>query len=99
MIEKTARKIHTVASLTREIKTLLEESFSFVWVCGEISNYALPSSGHSYFTLKDSDAVISCVMFRNQRSGLKFQPGNGMRVFGLARLSVYAPRGQLSAYL
>jgi len=93
MTEKTVRHIYTVSKLTREIKILLEETYPFIWVTGEISNYAVPSSGHSYFTLKDQQAIISAVMFKNQKGKLKFEPENGMKIIGLARLSVYEPRG------
>lgn len=91
--------IYTVSGLTREIKELLEESYPFVWITGEISNYALPSSGHSYFSLKDDNAVISCVMFRNQRKRLQFNPENGMKITGLGRLSLYEPRGSYQIIL
>ncbi len=90
---KTSGHMYTVSSLTGEIKTLLEEQFPFVWVTGEISNHALPASGHCYFTLKDTSAVISAVMFKHQRRNLKFDLHNGMKVFGLARISLYEPRG------
>jgi exodeoxyribonuclease VII large subunit len=85
--------IYSVTLLTREIKTLLEDRFPFVWVTGEISNCATPASGHSYFSLKDDQAVIRGVMFKNQKRSLKFTLENGMRVMGLARLSVYEPQG------
>jgi len=85
--------IYTVSTLTREIKLLLEERFPFLWITGEISNYAVPVSGHSYFSLKDNGAVISCVMFKNQKRALKFVPESGMKIMGLARISVYEPRG------
>jgi exodeoxyribonuclease VII large subunit len=85
--------IYTVSALTREIKLLLEERFVFLWITGEISNYATPASGHSYFSLKDANAVISCVMFKNQKRGLKFSPESGMKIMGLARISLYEPRG------
>jgi exodeoxyribonuclease VII large subunit len=91
--EKNNGHMYTVTSLTREIKFLLEERFPFLWVTGEISNFATPASGHSYFSLKDDTAVISCVMFKNQKRGLKFRPESGMKVIGLARISLYEPRG------
>ncbi len=93
MTLKQVRQIYTVSKLTKDIKSLLEETFVFVWVTGEISNYAVPYSGHAYFTLKDNNAVISCVMFKNQKLRLKFDLENGLKIFGMARLSVYEPRG------
>ena len=93
MAEKTTGHIYTVSKLTREIKTLLEETYPFIWVTGEISNFAIPGSGHCYFTLKDQTAVISCVMFKNQNLKLKFSMESGMHIVGLARLALYEPRG------
>jgi exodeoxyribonuclease VII large subunit len=93
MTEKQSRHIYTVSKLTKEIKSLLEDTYPFIWVTGEISNYAVPGSGHSYFTLKDHNAVISCVMFKNQKLRLKFDLENGLKIFGMARISLYEPRG------
>ena len=86
-------QMYTVSRLSREIKSLLEEKFPFVWISGEISNCATPASGHSYFTLKDETSVIQCVMFKNQKRSLKFSLENGLKIFGLARLTLYEPRG------
>lgn len=93
MAEHKTSRIYSVSHLTREIKTLLEERFPFVWVTGEISNYAAPSSGHSYFSLKDAGAVINCVMFKNQKRTLQFSLENGLNIVGMARLTLYEPRG------
>ncbi len=93
MAKKNTGNIYSVSGLTREIKVLLEDSFPIVWVTGEISNLAQPSSGHTYFTLKDATAVISAVMFKNQKRSLKFNLENGQQIFGLARISLYEPRG------
>lgn len=93
MTQKDTGHIYTVSKLTREIKSLLEETFPFIWITGEISNYAVPASGHSYFTLKDEQAVISSVMFKNQKRKLTFKLENGMKIMGLARLALYEPRG------
>ncbi len=87
------RRIYTVSDLTADIKVLLEEKFPFIWICGEISNFRVPVSGHFYFTLKDENAQINVVMFRSQNRNLKFVPEDGMSVTGLGRISVYEPRG------
>lgn len=84
----------TVSELTREIKSLLEGAFPEIWVEGEISNFIHHSSGHMYFTLKDSESEIRSVMFRGNNQFLHFKPENGMKVLLFGRLSVYAPRGQ-----
>ena len=87
------RKIYSVSELNSEIKALLEENYPFVWLCGEISNFRVPASGHFYFSLKDASSQISAVMFRGQQRQLKFEPEDGMSVTGMGRISVYEPRG------
>jgi exodeoxyribonuclease VII large subunit len=93
------RKVYTVSELTDKIKALLEESFPFIWIVGEISNFRTPLSGHFYFSLKDADSQISAVMFRGQQRQLSFEPEDGMRVTGMGRLSVYEPRGSYQMIL
>jgi len=93
------RRILTVSELTGRIKSLLENSFAFVWVCGETSNFRIPGSGHYYFTLKDESAQVAAVMFRNQNRQLKFVPADGMSIIGLGRISVYEPRGSYQIIL
>jgi exodeoxyribonuclease VII large subunit len=85
--------ILSVSELTEKIKILLEESYPFIWIQGEISNFKIPASGHFYFTLKDSAAQIGAVMFRGQNRKLTFLPEDGMNVTGFGRLSVFSPRG------
>ena len=87
------RQILTVSELTARIKRLLEDSFPFIWVTGEVSNFRMPSSGHHYFVLKDEDSQISAVMFRGQNRNLRFEPEDGMTVTGMGRIGVYEPRG------
>lgn len=93
MPDDTIHRIHTVSELTSEIRDILENRFSFVWVRGEISDFRIPGSGHYYFTLKDDHARISAVMFKGQNRALKFVPEDGIKVTGLGRISVYEPRG------
>lgn len=93
------RKIYTVSQLTEKIKTLLEESFPFIWISGEISNFKSPVSGHYYFTLKDNSAQISAIMFRGQNRSLKFLPEDGTKITGFGRISVYQPRGNYQIIL
>ncbi|MCK6370670.1 MAG: exodeoxyribonuclease VII large subunit, partial [Gammaproteobacteria bacterium] len=57
--------IYTVTQLNREARLLLDRAFPALWVSGEISNLARPSSGHLYFSLKDEQAQVRCAMFRN----------------------------------
>jgi exodeoxyribonuclease VII large subunit len=95
--EKT--KIYTVSALTEEIKTLLEGTFDFIWVEGEISNFRVPASGHYYMVLKDEKAQIRAVMFRPQSRYLKFRPEDGMKVIAQGRVAVYEPRGEYQIIL
>jgi exodeoxyribonuclease VII large subunit len=87
------QKIYTVSELNANLKAIIEESFPFVWIFGEISNFRIPVSGHFYFTLKDDTSQINAVMFRGQQRNLKFEPEDGMSVTGMGRVSVYEPRG------
>ncbi len=87
-------KIYKVSEITREIKNLLEQSFPTLWVEGEISNYTLHSSGHRYFSLKDENAQIRCVLFRWEGRKLGFEPQDGMKVYALGNLTVYEKSGQ-----
>ncbi len=87
------RNILTVSQLNRLARNLLEESFPAVLVEGEISNLAMPTSGHWYLTLKDEQAQIRCAMFRNRNMLLRFKPKDGMQVVVKARLSLYEGRG------
>jgi exodeoxyribonuclease VII large subunit len=88
------RKIYTVSELSLEIRKQLERHFLDVWVTGEISNLRPAASGHLYFTLKDANAQIRAVCFRNQARYLKFKPADGLSVIGRGRLSVYDARGE-----
>ncbi|MBN1365734.1 MAG: exodeoxyribonuclease VII large subunit [Syntrophaceae bacterium] len=90
-------EILTVSQLNNNIKFLLEESFDFVLVEGEVSNLRRPQSGHVYFTLKDDKSQIRAVFFR-QFGGYEkrknFELEEGIKVLCRARLNVYLPRGE-----
>ncbi|MBX3042586.1 MAG: exodeoxyribonuclease VII large subunit [Candidatus Kapabacteria bacterium] len=81
----------SVSALTNKIKSLLESSFTGVFVQGEISNYKLHSSGHRYFTLKDNKSQLKAVMWRMRK--LDFEPRDGMKVIAMGNLNVYPPQG------
>jgi exodeoxyribonuclease VII large subunit len=85
--------VYSVSQLNREAKRLLATHFLNVQVAGEISNLSTPSSGHIYFTLKDSQAQIRCAMFKGQQQRLRFKPSNGNQVIATAQVSLYEPRG------
>ncbi|MEP1470476.1 MAG: exodeoxyribonuclease VII large subunit [Halieaceae bacterium] len=84
----------SVSQLNRQARTLLESHFDFVWVEGEISNFAAPSSGHWYFSLKDGGAQVRCAMFRNRNQRIRFTPGNGDAIRLRCRVSLYEGRGE-----
>lgn len=85
--------VFTVSEITREIKFLLETNFEYILVEGEISNFKRHSSGHLYFSLKDKDAQIPCVMWRGRNQVLRFSPEDGMKVIAHGRISLYEKRG------
>ena len=87
-------EVLTVVQLTRRISGLLEEGIGSVWVEGEISNLRRQSSGHSYFTLKDEESQLSCVLFARTASGQKIALRDGLQVQLHGQISVYQPRGQ-----
>ena len=86
----------SVSQLNEYVKMLLEgnPNLNDLWVQGEISGAKLYSSGHLYFSLKDTDSVISAVMFKGSVMRMEFEPENGMKVLAHGRLSAYPPRGQ-----
>jgi len=83
----------SVSELNALVRNTLEERLPFVRVRGEISNCRPASSGHLYFSLKDADALVGCVMFRNRLNGVVFEPSDGMEVDVTGTLSVYEKRG------
>ncbi|MDT7043329.1 exodeoxyribonuclease VII large subunit [Candidatus Nitronereus thalassa] len=83
----------TVTELTTNIRTSLERTFSDIWVQGEVSNLRVPSSGHMYFTLKDTKSQIRAVLFRRPAMLLRFALDNGLDVIVRGRVTVYEPRG------
>jgi len=94
-------KVFTVLEINKYIKYLFERDLILrsIWVQGEVSNFKKHSSGHLYFTLKDSQSAISCVMFKTAASYLKFQIENGMQVLLCARVSLYEKTGQYQLYV
>lgn len=85
--------IYTVSSLNQEVKFLLEDTFSAIWVEGEISNFAAPGSGHWYFSLKDANAQVRCALFKGNQRNIHFKPKDGQQVLIKARVSLYPNRG------
>jgi exodeoxyribonuclease VII large subunit len=94
-------RIWTVTGLTRYIKNLLEldSELQDVWLEGEISNFSRATSGHLYFTLKDAEAAIQCVMWRTAAAGLVWQPEHGAAAQARGHISIYPPRGSYQLYV
>ncbi len=83
----------SVSTLNNQIKSLLETTFINVYVEGEISNLTYHNSGHIYFSVKDSNSTISCVMFKGNARYLKFQLEVGQKIIISGTITVYTPRG------
>ncbi|HXX35729.1 MAG TPA: exodeoxyribonuclease VII large subunit [Thermodesulfobacteriota bacterium] len=98
-MELPLRYILTVSELTQQIKGVLEDRFSDVWVEGEISNLRLPPSQHIYFTLKDDFSQVRAVLFRTQARALRFGPKDGLHVVCKGRVSLYEKRGDYQLIL
>jgi exodeoxyribonuclease VII large subunit len=92
-------KILTISELTHDLKEVLENIFQDVWVEGEVSNLRSPGSGHSYFSLKDAQSVLRCVLFRQAAARLKFALADGMHVVASGRIGVYGRDGQYQLYV
>ena len=84
------RQVFSVTELNNRIKGLLELDPMLRNICvqGELSNYKIYSSGHHYFTLKDSESALSCVMYRYSAEKLRFRPENGMKIRAFGKVDV-----------
>lgn len=92
--------IFAVSEVNGLIKSVLDSvpQLGNIYVRGEISNYKLYPSGHHYFTLKDPEGAIRCVMFKGQAARLRFRPENGMKVVALGRVTVFPRDGAYQLY-
>ena len=90
----------TVSQLNGYIQSVIDGDsvLASVAVMGELSNYKVYPSGHHYFTLKDDNASLRCVMFRSSAVRLRFQPTNGMKVLAVGKVSVYPRDGAYQLY-
>lgn len=96
----SGREPLSVSELNARIKGLIESDpvLGSVYVRGELSNYKVYPSGHHYFTLKDAESSLRCVMFRSAASKLRFRPESGMRVTAWGRVAVYPRDGAYQLY-
>jgi len=93
------KRVFSVRELNLAAKQLLENGLPLLWVRGEISNFVCAASGHWYFSLKDDQAQVRCVMFRHKSQYLDWQPKNGMQVEVLALATLYEARGEFQLTL
>ncbi len=95
---KEEPQVLSVSDINRAIRGQLETEFNLIWIQGEISNFKAHTSGHHYFSLKDSKAQISAVMFKGHNQRLKFRPADGMEVLVRGKITVYEPRGNYQVF-
>jgi len=94
-LAKKNQKIYTVSQLTTEIKIILEENLEpRLSVVGEITDMRLQSSGHCYFSLKDRNSKLPCVMWASKFNKLKFAPENGLEITARGHIDIYPPHGK-----
>src|ERR1700691_1045690 len=93
-VARPDRDIYSVSRLNRAGRMLLERGFGSLWLEAEISNFARPSSGHWYFSLKDAGAQVRCAMFRQRNMLCAFAARDGQKVLVRARIGLYEPRGE-----
>jgi len=94
LLQPAPHEVLKVTDLTRRIKQVLEGPFNQVWVQGEISNLRRQSSGHVYFSVKDSGSQLPCAMFARDAARQSFELEDGMEVLLLGDVSVYEPQGR-----
>ena len=94
------QQVYTVSQINQYVKGLLDgdERLSALFLRGEVSNFKKYPSGHCYFSLKDAESAIRCVLFRREAGQLRFQPRNGMNVIAFGRLTVFPRDGQYQLY-
>ncbi|MFC2173569.1 exodeoxyribonuclease VII large subunit, partial [Acidobacteriota bacterium] len=95
LFEDQQLEVYSVSEIVGLVKGCLDEEVGEVLVTGEISNCRMPASGHVYFTLKDPDAQLRCVLFRFYKERLRFRMEDGIEVVCEGKLTVYEPRGDL----
>src|SRR5437899_2145101 len=92
-MQTVQHKVFSVSEFTTNVKLILETQVAPCWIRGEVSNLRKQSSGHIYFTLKDTASQLSCVLFRGDamRQNVPIEEGNQLLIFG--DISVFEPRG------
>jgi exodeoxyribonuclease VII large subunit len=89
-----SRRIYSVSELNGQIQALFESEFRSIWVTGEVSGCRQATSGHYYFSLKDGQSQLKCVLFRGNARVLKFRPQDGLAALVRGNVEVYSERGE-----
>ena len=97
--KKIDKHVYRVSELNQDVRTLLETGFPYLWLEGEISNFASPASGHWYFSLKDARAQVRCCMFKNKNRSVGFTPKQGDQILAKVKISLYEARGEYQLIL
>ena len=94
------QQVLSITQINEYIRSKMDEDRLLLQLAvrGEISNYKMYPSGHHYFTLKDENAALKCVMFKTNASRLRFRPENGMKVIAMGRITVYPRDGAYQLY-
>lgn len=97
----SVEKAYTVTQINKYLKALLDEDFILrgIKISGEVSNFKLNYAGHAYFTLKDDESSLSCVMFAGDADNLSFLPRDGMKISAYGNISIYIKSGQYQLYV
>ena len=93
--------VYSVSQVNGHIRDLLDAdpALSGLFIRGELSNYKAYPSGHHYFSMKDQEGSLRCVMFRREAQTLRFRPENGMKVLAFGRVAVFPRDGQYQLYV
>ena len=96
---KKTKHIYTISEITQDIKIILENTFGEVWVEGEVSGISKISTGTVFFSLKDNQSLLKCVMFYSYASEVKFEIKDGMQIICFGKISVYEKDGKYQLYV
>jgi len=96
-----SNRVYTISELNNYVKNLLDSDYELagLYVKGELSNYKAYPSGHHYFTMKDAEGALKCVMFKGSAMKLRFRPENGMSVIAMGKVQVYPRDGVYQLYV
>lgn len=96
---KETRRIYTVSQITQDIKLILENTFSEIWVEGEVSGISRIATGTVFFSLKDSGSLLRCVMFASFSASAKFEIKDGMQLVCFGKIGLYEKDGKYQLYV